>query len=68
MDEAVDASDVWDVAAGSVVKGRKGGTLDKLDAIIGATAVHHGLVLVTYNTKHFPMAELKVSQDLPEAR
>jgi predicted nucleic acid-binding protein len=45
----------------------KGITLDKPDAIIGATAVHHDLVLVTYNTKHFPMAELKVYQDLPEA-
>ena len=38
----------------------RGTTLDKPDAIIGATAVHHGLVLVTYNVKHFPMPELQL--------
>lgn len=29
--------------------------LDDLDAIIAATAEHHGLELATLNTKHFPM-------------
>jgi predicted nucleic acid-binding protein len=38
----------------------QGITLDKPDAIIGATAVLHGLVLVTYNRKHFPMPELQL--------
>ena len=38
----------------------QGITLDKPDAIIGATAVLHGLVLVTYNQKHFPMPELQL--------
>ena len=38
----------------------QGITLDKPDAIIGATAVLHGLVLVTYNQKHFPMPELEL--------
>lgn len=28
------------------------------DAIIAATALHHGLVLATTNAKHFPMPEL----------
>jgi len=45
----------------------KGVTLDKPDAIIGATAVLHDLVLVTYNVKHFPIAELKVYRHMPEA-
>ncbi len=34
--------------------------LDKPDAIIRATAVHHGLVLVTYSLKHFPMPGLQL--------
>ena len=38
----------------------QGITLDKPDAIIGATAILHGLVLVTYNQKHFPMPELQL--------
>jgi len=38
----------------------QGITLDKPDTIIGATAVLHGLVLVTYNQKHFPMPELQL--------
>ena len=38
----------------------QGITLDKPDAIIGATAVLHDLVLVTYNQKHFPMPELQL--------
>ncbi len=44
----------------------QGITLDKPDAIIGATAVHHGLVLATYNIKHFPMPELQLYQGMPE--
>ncbi|MBN1935998.1 MAG: type II toxin-antitoxin system VapC family toxin [Anaerolineae bacterium] len=38
--------------------------LDKPDAIIGATAVHHNLILVTYNAKHFPMDGLQLYRDL----
>jgi predicted nucleic acid-binding protein len=45
----------------------EGVTLDKPDAIIGATAVYHGLVLVTYNSKHFPMPELHLYQGLSAA-
>jgi predicted nucleic acid-binding protein len=29
--------------------------IDDADALIGATAEHHGLELVTLNVKHFPM-------------
>jgi len=43
----------------------QGITLDKPDAIIGATAVRHGLVLVTYNPKHFPMPELRLYEQMP---
>ena len=43
----------------------QGVALDKPDAIIGATAVHHNLVLVTYNAKHFPMDDLRLYQNLP---
>lgn len=43
----------------------QGVILDKPDAIIGATAVSHGLVLVTYNPKHFPMPELRLYEQMP---
>lgn len=43
----------------------KGITLDKPDAIIGATAVHHGLVLATYNSRHFPMPQLRLYEEMP---
>jgi predicted nucleic acid-binding protein len=43
----------------------RGITLDKPDAIIGATAVRHDLVLVTYNARHFPMSELRLYQNAP---
>jgi len=38
----------------------KGITLDFVDSIIAATAVIHGLTLLTYNTKHYPMPEVKL--------
>lgn len=38
---------------------RKGTTLGIPDAIIAATCITHGLTLVTYNTKHYPLAEIK---------
>lgn len=43
----------------------KGITLDRPDAIIGATAIHHGLVLVTYNPGHFPMPGLRCYSSMP---
>jgi len=39
---------------------RQGITLSFPDALIGATALRHGLFLVTTNTKHFPMPELQL--------
>jgi len=38
----------------------QGIVLDRLDAIIGATVIHHNLVLVTYNAKHVPMDKLSL--------
>lgn len=38
----------------------QGITLDFADSLIAATAVIHGLTLVTTNTKHFPMAEIRL--------
>jgi len=40
-------------------------TLDTPDAVIGATAVHHGLVFATHNPKHFPMPELQRYEKMP---
>jgi predicted nucleic acid-binding protein len=45
----------------------QGITLDKPDAIIAATAIHHDLVLVTYNSRHYPTPELRLYQGLSEA-
>jgi len=38
---------------------KKGVTLGIPDAIIAATCIIHGLTLVTYNAKHYPVAEIK---------
>lgn len=40
---------------------RRGSRLELPDALIAATAVMHGLRLVTYNVSHFTMPELKLS-------
>lgn len=37
---------------------RKGAILSLLDTLIAATALEHGLTLITANRKHFPMPEL----------
>jgi len=41
---------------------KPGLTLEDMDALIAATALHHGLALVTTNAKHFPMTDLIVYQ------
>ena len=38
----------------------KGITLDFADSIVAATAVIHGLTLLTYNVKHYPMHDVKL--------
>jgi len=37
----------------------KGVTLDIPDAVIATTCILHGLILVTFNRKHYPIAELE---------
>ena len=47
-------------AAGLIREYRtKGVTVDLPDAIIASTCILHDLILVTYNTKHYPVRELK---------
>ena len=35
-------------------------TLSLSDMLIAATALEHGLTLITHNKKHFPMPELSL--------
>lgn len=37
----------------------RGLTLDLPDSVIAATCILHDLILVTYNTKHYPISEIK---------
>jgi hypothetical protein len=37
----------------------RGVTLDLPDSVIAATCILHELILVTYNTKHYPISEIK---------
>ena len=39
---------------------RQGVTLSLSDTLIAATALEHGLTLITHNEKHFPMPELSL--------
>jgi len=44
---------------------QQGVTLDVPDALIAATALGQGLVLLTYNPRHFPMPELQLYAQMP---
>ena len=44
---------------------QQGKTLSVTDTLIAATALEHGLILITGNRKHFPMHELSL-HPLPE--
>ncbi len=46
--------------------GKKGKTLSLTDTLIGAVAIHNGLILMTDNIKDFPMKELQL-YPLPQA-
>ena len=52
---------VADQAGRLIVRHRSMGlTLELADAAVAATAILYGLTLVTYNTKDFPMLELRL--------
>ena len=56
-------SEIADLAGELIRSWRERGiNLSDADAIIAASAIHHGLALVTTNAKHFPMPELIVFQ------
>jgi tRNA(fMet)-specific endonuclease VapC len=54
----------WEVADRSAQLVReyksKGRTLGVADALIAGTCLYHDLTLVTYNRKHYPIAELNI--------
>jgi len=54
----------WEVADRSAQLVReyksKGQTLGVADALIAGTCLYHDLTLVTYNRKHYPIAELNI--------
>ena len=41
---------------------KEGKTLATTDVIIAATAITHGLILITKNVKHYPFPELEVKE------
>jgi predicted nucleic acid-binding protein len=49
------SADVAEQAGAFMQRFRKSHALDLADALIAATAAHHGLALATLNLKHFPM-------------
>jgi len=53
--------------AGELIRHSRGRgiTIDVPDAIIAATALEYGLVLLTYNARHFPISQLKLYPDMP---
>lgn len=57
-------------AAGELIRTwrRRGRTFDDADALIAATALHHGLALVTSNYRHFPMSDFVVFQANDEGK
>lgn len=62
--EALDVTSEIADQAGELIRTwrTRGITLGDADAIIAATALQHGLVLITTNPKHFPMPDLVVFQ------
>ncbi|OGF56102.1 MAG: hypothetical protein A2Z21_04065 [Candidatus Fraserbacteria bacterium RBG_16_55_9] len=45
---------------------RQGVTLHIADLLIASTALVHGLTLVTYNRRHFPMEDIHIYEPMPE--
>lgn len=62
----VDRAVAW--RAGELIHeyARQGVTLDFVDATIAATCLTHGLVLATYNARHYPMPGLAKASPPPD--
>lgn len=43
----------------------RGVTLGDVDSVIAATAKVHGLTLLTYNRRHFPMDDIRLYDPMP---
>lgn len=56
---AVDGS-IGRSAAGLLSSAARRSPRDWVDAVIAATALHHARTLVTYNTRHYPYAGLRL--------
>src|SRR5215207_10124345 len=63
LDTAGMNREIADIAGEIIRTGRaRGVTFGEADSIIAATALNHGLALLTTNAKHFPMPDLIVFQ------
>jgi predicted nucleic acid-binding protein len=66
LDAVAVTSDVAFVAAEYQQSFRaRGITLGDVDSVIAATAKVHGLTLLTYNRRHFPMDDIRLFDPMP---
>jgi predicted nucleic acid-binding protein len=59
----VDRNIAWQAGELIGTYGRRGITLDFVDATIVATCLRHRLFLATHNVKHYPIRELRFAQN-----
>jgi predicted nucleic acid-binding protein len=58
----VDRNIAWQAGELIGTYGRRGITLDFVDATIAATCLRHRLFLATHDVKHYPIRELRLAQ------
>ena len=59
----VDRNIAWQAGKLIGTYGRRGITLDFVDATIAVTCLRHRLFLATHNVKHYPIPELRLAQN-----